>query len=348
MDEDRTSNVTLRQLEIFAAVISSGSVSGATRRTGLSQPTISHHINKLEQTLGTRLLGRSRSGEVELTTAGEYWYRCSAELLGTFDKMYLHHVDRFAQNRLVLQFGTTPSLRGRFLGAAARFALQEPQIARFQFVWGTTSADIVEQIRLHQLNCAVVSEASVRGDQGSLSVTPLFVDRIVWAVPRSIPDEVIHETLLARLRPSTRFDALTRYVDVGKGVPWRAESEEWYRTNLPFALPYFSSPTHQSAVDLVAEGLATCHFPLALLPNLPAQVVDGLHLFELDNFERAVVLIMPRHLLSVAAFANFRERLTAFAIKSYQEEMQPQRVAEMPEEVRNGAARPGPATLTEP
>jgi LysR family transcriptional regulator, low CO2-responsive transcriptional regulator len=52
----------LRQLETFLAVIEARSFHEAGRRLGYSQPTVSQHVRKLEEALGTSLIERSPSG----------------------------------------------------------------------------------------------------------------------------------------------------------------------------------------------------------------------------------------------------------------------------------------------
>ncbi len=83
----------LRLIEIFCVVYEESSFSGAARRLGLTQPTISGHIKSLENSLGTRLFDRS-AREVRPTRAGEVLYdairpladlrRIAAEKMGRF------------------------------------------------------------------------------------------------------------------------------------------------------------------------------------------------------------------------------------------------------------------------
>ena len=58
------------QIKIFAAVASEGSLSGAARLLGMSQPTVGRHIEALESCLNVRLFEREARGYV-LTGAGE-------------------------------------------------------------------------------------------------------------------------------------------------------------------------------------------------------------------------------------------------------------------------------------
>lgn len=60
-------------LQSFAAVVESGSLAGAARRTGGSQPTMSRHMGMLEASLGVQLFDRTGVGLV-LTPTGVALY----------------------------------------------------------------------------------------------------------------------------------------------------------------------------------------------------------------------------------------------------------------------------------
>ena len=52
--------VTLRGLEVFEALASSGSVAQTAKMTGLSQPAVSQQLSKLEHALATDLIEHNR------------------------------------------------------------------------------------------------------------------------------------------------------------------------------------------------------------------------------------------------------------------------------------------------
>jgi len=312
--------VSLRQLEIFHTVVVAGSISRAARKLGLSQPTISQQLAKMEEFLGCSLFHRNRSAKkAALTPPGAYWFRCATDLLADYNAALSHHEQEFGGNRLVLRFGATPTLHGRFLGTAASIATSNARFSRFNYVWGT-SPDLVQQMDRHQLDCAIVSEQSVRNSD-AFSVTPLFVDRFAWIVPITVPDALVRETIATRNNPGPQYEAMSRYVDTTP-LPLSRVTDGWYRTNLPFALPYFGCASYLAAVDIVAAGLATCHSPLSLLPNLPRAILDMVRIYELDETARNAVLIMPKHLVSIGAFARFRDELVQFTTGEYSKEMQ--------------------------
>lgn len=308
--------LTVKQMEVFHAIVVAGSISAAKRVLGLSQPTISQQLAKMEELLGTQLIHRGRGETLRLTAAGEYWYKASQGILREIDRAEQQHRMLFDEKRLTLHFGTTPSLRGQFTEVAAQTALELGQFARFDFDWAITSAEVVENLNTHKFNCGVVSEASIDDQRASFHVEHLFTDQIVWVVPASVPDRLIAESL-ETMTIADGAEPLGRYVDVTPPIPWRERSDNWYRSILPFASPYFGCITHQAAVDIVAAGLATSHTPISLLPNLPSQVRNRIKVFDIGEHVRDVVFVMPRHLRSLKPFANFSDRISEYARKTY-------------------------------
>jgi len=72
----------LADMEIFARVVSSGSMSAAGRELGLSPAVVSKRLRRLEDRLGTRLLQRT-TRQIALTEAGQgYYERVLAILAG--------------------------------------------------------------------------------------------------------------------------------------------------------------------------------------------------------------------------------------------------------------------------
>ena len=70
----KKSQLSLKWLEVFRLVAGSGSVQGAAEQAGLSVSTVSHHLSKLEETLGTPLFDHTRR-PMPLTPAGAGFLR---------------------------------------------------------------------------------------------------------------------------------------------------------------------------------------------------------------------------------------------------------------------------------
>ncbi len=324
-------DITLRQLEILHAIVVSGSISKAKRSLGLSQPTISQQLAKFEELLGAQLIYRQRGHDGQLTQAGEHWFKVAQSILGTLDQATVDHQSRTGKSGLELRFGTTPSLRGRFMEKAATLSREITDFSRVDFVWALGSAELVEMIATHKLNCAIVSEASVGEYKMSMHLVHLFRDKIVLVVPAGVDDDELARTLSGDSSNEDELGPLRNYVDVGTAVPWKARSEHWYRTCMRRAVPYFSCTTHQGAVDIVAAGLATCHAPLSLLPNLPVSVRQRIKFYDLGEHVRDAVLVMPRHLLTLRPFAEFQRRLSEWVKTEYSDELLEQEMRTLPQ-----------------
>ncbi|MCG6658922.1 LysR family transcriptional regulator [Halomonas campisalis] len=76
-------HLTFRLLQVYVAVVRSGSVSEAARRLHLTQPTVSQQLKRLGEAVGEALL-ETRQGRLMPTEAGSELYRASREVLGRF------------------------------------------------------------------------------------------------------------------------------------------------------------------------------------------------------------------------------------------------------------------------
>ena len=74
----------LTSMQVFQAVVDSGSFAHAGERLGISAPMVSKHVAQLEKRLGARLLNRS-SRHQSLTEAGQRWYAQSSLALEMLD-----------------------------------------------------------------------------------------------------------------------------------------------------------------------------------------------------------------------------------------------------------------------
>ena len=74
MNQQRTVNdMDLKWMETFIVVVEEGSFRAAAKRFYLSQPTITVHIQSLEQSLGVKLFERIHT-KVTITRAGIQYY----------------------------------------------------------------------------------------------------------------------------------------------------------------------------------------------------------------------------------------------------------------------------------
>src|SRR5947207_10264263 len=74
----------LSRLRVIDAVARHGSVTAAARELSYSQPSVSHHLARLEAETGAQLLQRVGRG-IRLTQAGQLLAGRAAEILGRVD-----------------------------------------------------------------------------------------------------------------------------------------------------------------------------------------------------------------------------------------------------------------------
>ncbi len=320
-------DISFKQLEIFRWVVVAGSITKASHRIGLSQPSISQQLAKLEETLNVQLIVRNRTGFVSMTPAGEFWFKASEEILNRLSVAMTDHEKRFKPSSVVLRLGATPVLRGVFTAATAHIAQSAPGFVKFQLVYDVNSAALVEQLRMHQINFAIVSEPAILTDQLSFVVSRLFEDQMAWAVPASLSEDELRHALNPPPNGKGINPILTTSIEIEATVPTRAASDEWYRTFLPAAEATFTAPTFAASIEMVAGGLGTCHVPFSLLPNLNPTILQQVRLFRITGMNRWVVLAMRKHLQTHATFAHIFKELTAYCRGQYLEAMHQDEIA---------------------
>jgi DNA-binding transcriptional LysR family regulator len=101
--------LNLNKLEIFAAVVRTGSFSAAAQQLLMTQPAVSQHMQDLEASLGAQLFVRGRRG-VTLTPAGEQLYeytRAIFQLVAEAESA-ITNVENLAAGHL--RVGATPGI----------------------------------------------------------------------------------------------------------------------------------------------------------------------------------------------------------------------------------------------
>ena len=76
----------LKKYEYVIAVASYGGISGAAEKLGISQPTFSKYLKKIEGELGVELFDRS-SLPIKLTRAGEYFVEAGKRFMFHWKRM---------------------------------------------------------------------------------------------------------------------------------------------------------------------------------------------------------------------------------------------------------------------
>ena len=121
--------INLHDLQIFVAVVSSGSMSDAGRAHGLSPAVVSKRIKRLEDQLGTRLLQRT-TRQLSLTEVGQGFYDRGLAILAGLEDAESYIAGRSAETHGVLKI-SAPTSFGRMHVAPSlkTFMARHPNLA---------------------------------------------------------------------------------------------------------------------------------------------------------------------------------------------------------------------------
>src|SRR5690349_8660785 len=144
----------ITRLRVIDAVARSGSVTGAARELHYPQPSVSHHLARLEAETGAQLLQRVGRG-VRLTPAGQLLATRAAEILGRIDAANAElaaHVG-LSSGRVRLA-GFSSAIGSLVPGALAGLARTHPDLE--VTLTDTHPPEAMEQLRTGQVDVAVV------------------------------------------------------------------------------------------------------------------------------------------------------------------------------------------------
>ncbi|MPT47117.1 MAG: LysR family transcriptional regulator [Sphingobium sp.] len=123
------SAITIRQLEIFVQIVELGSFRRSAEQIGISQVTISDHIQSLEQQLGYRLFERRPGAPAQVTPAGQKIYTRALRILSELSAMeWEFSADRKGAARRRLTMATPDFVIRDLQGKLDQFRNDNPQI----------------------------------------------------------------------------------------------------------------------------------------------------------------------------------------------------------------------------
>ncbi|WP_371363700.1 HTH-type transcriptional regulator CysL [Sporomusa rhizae] len=209
----------MKQLEAFVAVVQYNSFSKAADMIYLSQPTISAHINSLENEIGAQLLIRSTKAIYPTQTGKELFQRAKSILALRDEAIFrVNKIDREMRGEISILASTVP----------AQFLLPEI-ITAFQknypyIVFNVQQADsqqVVEGLLGYQYDFGIVGTSV---NYRRLITVPFYRDTLVLITPKTmkVDKEELYRGLAAFLRHKP-------FVMRGDGSGTRVEMEQLLR-----------------------------------------------------------------------------------------------------------------------
>ena len=176
----------LRQLAALQAIARTGSLAAAARDLYVSQPTVTHHLDSLERTLGARLVERGPRG-TSLTDIGRVLLSHGEAVLDRLASAEAEVRALAAQGVATLRVGTFPSA-GATLLPRALGATQEQTGVRFELREAETP-ELLDALEEGSLHAALVYSDLIAGLDvpAGWTRTRLMEDPFLLALPKGHP-----------------------------------------------------------------------------------------------------------------------------------------------------------------
>ena len=185
-----TKGVTLRGLEVFNSLASTGSVAQTALATGLSQPAVSQQLRNLEKALGTDLVDHTRR-PMRLTAAGRGYLARTSRVLGELRQaqaeltvMDLTHLDQ-------LSIGLIDDFDNDLTPRLVTILADSMSKCRFKMITAP-SLEISQAMAAQDLHIAVA--ASTGEMQDGVVEYPLVRDPFMLVAPKGVvqnPDDIM-------------------------------------------------------------------------------------------------------------------------------------------------------------
>lgn len=221
----------LGDMEVFARVVATGSMSSAGREMGLSPAVISKRIRRLEERLGVRLLQRT-TRQIALTEVGEGYYERALGILASVEEAEAFAAGRAASAQGMLKV-SAPTSFGRMHVAPhlGRFLEVNPGLT-VHLDLSDTFVDIVGEgfdvaIRIADLADSSLVARRLAPSHRVLCATPEYLAR--HGEPDSIAALMRHRLLAAISQDPWRLEGPTGPATVRSSAALRTNSSEVVR-----------------------------------------------------------------------------------------------------------------------
>ncbi|MFD1695347.1 LysR family transcriptional regulator [Roseibium aestuarii] len=219
-------------MEIYARVISAGSMSAAGREMNLSPAVVSKRIRRLEERLGTRLLQRT-TRQIAMTESGQGFYERVIAILASVEEAEAYVADGAAQARGTLKVAA-PTSFGRLHIAPhlAKFFKANPDLG-VNLDLEDSFVDIVGEgydlaIRIAELSDSSLVARRLAPVHRILCASPAYLQR--HGEPQSIADLMEnHICLAAANQDPWRLVGPEGQVTIRTQAPIRTNSSEVVR-----------------------------------------------------------------------------------------------------------------------
>lgn len=272
-------DLSLKGLELFQICAQKGSLQAASKETGLTISTVSHHLRKLEDHLGVELFNHARRPMV-LTPKGSAFLRNIDEALYAIRKAKAEASAGSITEASYLRFGSIEDFDSDIVPDLAVYLSQNMMACDFMYLTDS-SHSIIEMLRNRELDLGITTTPSER--MRDLQDRPLLSDPFVVVLPRvneqSLADIVEGRAKLPFLRFSSNL-IISRQIE-----------SQLRRVGLP-TLHKFECSSNQTLMAMVAAGAGwTITTPLLFSRAKRFQSKLKMHRFPGKSFSRTLAVV---------------------------------------------------------
>ena len=296
--------ITIAQLRVFWAVAHSESLTRAAKQLGVTQPSLSQQLAKLEAALGGRLFDRVNN-QLVLTDAGRFLLRKAEVVLAELDEAEAGLAEFKMGRRSRIAIGALASIARTLVPAAHRETLAEfPELELDLHELAPSEA--LEQLYGRNIQMALVSAFSLAPNGISFSRFDIARDSYVLATPKGLDLGCVVDPewdLTAEQRA-----LLNRTIQFNFGNLHNQRVETWYRRVLPRHEVVAHCRTYETALSLVEAGIGVALVP-QLCTQLGGRAIYDLDLYAVPELERPIIALIPPQYRRVHLFASFIDAL---------------------------------------
>lgn len=305
--------VSPRRLEVFRVTASTGSVTRAARLLELSQPTVSQHIQALEQELGTTLFSRSGSG-LALTEFGTAFLAYALGILRQQDDLQALLARTSGRRSPPFRIAGIPSVLQIFLPAALADLMGSVKELSVDLQEGGTET-VLEAVAAGQAEVGFIDLLAADHIPEDLLIEEIYHDRwyLIAAQSSSLTEVPLAEGLSAADARQMLFETVQLPSGNRAGQPARG----WFDRMVPGHSVIARAQSYELLLKLVTGGLGAgiapglslqggraqdlCARPLDLPPRRIAAVFSARRS---SKERKALIAAVRRASGSVAEFDN--------------------------------------------
>ena len=291
--------ITLRHLQILSAVACNKSLTLAAKQLGLSQPSLSQQLSKLESDIGQRLVDRSAK-RLHLTDSGRFLLEKAESVLTIMEEaeIGLGQISRGIKGELTI--GALTSLaRSLVTPASIRLKQRFPEIQLN--IIEMSPRTILKRLQSRQIQLALVTSTTLTNQNVAFTKVGLAEDYYVLAVPKTSRNDSEVDLSSERALPRA-------IIMVDFGAPYLDLISGWYREIVPDFQEVARCRSYELALSMVEAGLGVAIVPL-LSTQLNGRLVFNVDLFRLPVERRQIWAILPSQYRYMQPYARVLETL---------------------------------------